>query len=117
MRNVVLLSAFILLLPCTAQAQFFFRKATPKVPAQRVPELVAIVRGDPEERKRTSAAEELREYDIKTYPEIVTTLAEAAMHDAKNSVRAEAVSSLSRIRPVSSTAGQAIEYAAASDPH
>ena len=93
------------------------QKSGPQDPRARMPELVAILRSDPDERKRTAAADELREYDSKSYPEIVPALVEAAGKDAKYGVRSEALSSLSRIRPVSQAAGQALEQAAANDPH
>jgi hypothetical protein len=80
-----------------------------------VPELILIVKTDPDERKRAAAAEELREYDVKTFTEIVPVLADVLLHDTKQTVRSEALTSLSRIRPVSNLAGQAMEKAAAED--
>jgi hypothetical protein len=103
-----------------AQAQIFswnpFRKSPPPVPpAQRVSQLIVAVRTDTDERKRVAAVEELRNFDTKAFPEIVPVLAEAAEKDTKPAVRAEAVNSLVRIRPVSNIAGQAIEAAAQHD--
>ncbi len=112
-----LLALALTLTTDVAHAQFFFKKAAPKVPAQRVPELLTTLRGDPDERRRANAAEELREYDIKAFPEIVPTLAESAVRDTKSSVRSDALSSLSRIRPVTNVAGKALEHAAANDSH
>ena len=105
----------------SAQAQIFFnpfRKAPPPPPpAERVGQLVSIIKSDPDERKRTLAVEEIRDFDTKAFPEIVPILADVAQNDAKPGVRAEAVSSLVRIRPVTQIAGQAIEHAAAKDDH
>ncbi len=105
----------------SAQAQIFFnpfRKAPPPPPpAERVGQLVSIIKSDPDERKRTLAVEEIRDFDTKAFPEIVPILADIAQTDAKPGVRAEAVSSLVRIRPVTQIAGQAIEHAAAKDDH
>ena len=82
-----------------APAQFFFKKARP-VPAQRVPELILILKTETDERKRAQAAEELREYDAKTYSEIVPVLIDVLHNDKKSNVRLEALSSLSRVRLV-----------------
>src|SRR6266496_1217907 len=116
MRKLV--AAVLITLPIAwlapANAQLFSRK--PKTPpAQRVPELLAQAKADPDERKRAAAAEELREFDTKSYPEIVIVLADIARTDAKSSVRYEAVSSLAKIRPVSPIAGQTLEWASAHD--
>jgi hypothetical protein len=107
----------LLVLPaCTvpAQAQLFFKKSRP-TPAQRVPELILTLKTETNERKRAQAAEELREYDPKTYTEIVPVLIDVLHNDKNSNVRMEALNSLSRIRPVSPAAGQAIEHAANSD--
>jgi hypothetical protein len=102
------------LLPAAAPGQIFAKKAK-VVPSQRVPELIVIVKTDPDERKRASAAEELHLYDVKTFTEIVPVLVDVLQHDKKVSVRLEAVTSLAKIRPVSTMAGQALEKAAADD--
>jgi hypothetical protein len=107
----------LLALPVCAvpvQAQIFFKKARP-TPAQRVPELILTLKTESDERKRAQAAEELREYDAKTFTEIVPVLIDVLHNDKKSNVRLEALNSLARLRPVSQTAGQAIEHAASSD--
>ena len=113
------LAAWCLIGAAPAEAQIFniFRKAPPPPPppAQRVPQLIGIVKGDPDERKRISAVEELRDHDTKAFPDIVPILADVAKNDAKAAVRAEAINSLVRIRPISTLAGQAIEKAAGGD--
>jgi hypothetical protein len=102
-----------------AHAQLFFnpfRKAPPAVPpAERVGQLVTTIKSDPDERKRVAAVEELRDFDSKSFPQIVDILADIAQNDSKAGVRGEAVSSLVRMRPVSPIAGQAIENAASKD--
>jgi HEAT repeat protein len=98
-----------------AQAQLFFPKKQKPNPTQRVPELIVIVKTDPDEHKRTHAAEELREYDAAVFTEIVPVLADVLLHDKKMNVRLEALNSLTKIRPVSTTAGRAMEKAAADD--
>jgi hypothetical protein len=93
---------------------FFNRKPKPK-PEERVPELVVTVKTDQDEHKRASAAGELRQYDPTTFKEIVPILVDVLKNDPQTSVRLEAASSLSHIRPVSQEAGVALEYAAAKD--
>jgi len=97
-----------------ADAQLFAKKSKVN-PSQRVPELIVIVKTDPDEKKRAQAAEELRDYDATKFTEIVPVLVDVLKHDKKLSVRLESLGSLSRIRPVSTLAGQAIEKAAAED--
>jgi hypothetical protein len=97
-----------------AEAQLFFKKARP-IPAQRVPELILTLKTETDERKRAAAAEELRDYDAKTFTEIIPVLIDVLHNDKKTGVRLEALNSLYRLRPVSQAAGQAIEYTSAND--
>lgn len=94
-----------------AQAQFF-RK--PKLNLQ-VPELLSASKTEPDERKRLSAVEQLRDFDARNHPEIVPALIDLLLSDPKSNIRLEAVNSLSKIRPVSQQAGQALESAAQRD--
>jgi hypothetical protein len=98
-----------------AHAQGFFSKRPRPNPAERVPHLIVLVKTDPDERKRSQAAEELSNFDARTFAEIVPVLVDVAQHDQKPGVRQEALNSLARIRPVSQAAGQALERAAAQD--
>lgn len=104
----------------SAHAQFWnpFRKAAPTLPPeQRVSQLIGVIKSESDEYKRLDAVQDLREFDTKTFPELISLLADVAQRDSSSSVRAEAVSSLVRIRPISPIAGQAIEYVAAKDEH
>ena len=118
MKRLLLIAALIIL-PAgatPAQAQFsFLKRSRPAPPSQRVPELILMLKTDSDERKRVQAAEELRDYDTTTYTEIVPVLVDVAHRDPRPGVRAEALASLSKIRPVSPAAGQALEKAAAGD--
>lgn len=98
-----------------APAQLIFSKKVKTNPTQRVPELILILKTDPEERKRIQAAEELRDYDTATFTEIVPVLVDVMLHDKKPGVRSEALASLAKIRPVTTLAGQAMEKVAAED--
>jgi len=97
-----------------APAQLFAKKVKPN-PSQRVPELILILKTDPDEKKRAHAAEEIREYDATLFTEIVPVLVDVLQQDKKTSVRMEAVNSLAKIRPVNGLAGHALEKTAATD--
>src|SRR5262249_33698182 len=110
-----LLLVIVLAWAAPAPAQWIFAKKQKMNPSQRVPELVLIVKTDSDERKRSHAAEELRDYDSATFTEIVPVLVDVLQQDKKMNVRLEALTSLAKIRPVSARAGQAIEKAATED--
>lgn len=114
-RHILLVLAIQVSLVLPASAGIIFnRKAKPN-PAQRVPELINTIKGDPNDHKREAAAEELREYDSKAFPEITAILMDVAQHDTKPEVRGEAVQSLAKIRPVSQEVGFVLEQVHASD--
>jgi hypothetical protein len=92
-----------------------FRKNKAPNPAERVGELLNTLRSDPDERKRLGAAEELRQFDARLYPNILPALIDSLANDPSSSVRAEAASSLGKIRPIEAAAGQALEKALAQD--
>jgi hypothetical protein len=109
--SAVLLSA----LTVSARAGIFFNKHPKPIPATRVPELLQIVRTETDDHKRAAAALELRNYDPAAFPEIVPALVELTLRDSNTGVRLEAVQSLSKLRPVSSQAGWALEQAVEKD--
>lgn len=101
--------------PAEAGIGIFSRK--PKVdPAEQVPTLIMQLKTDKDEGKRSVAAEELRQYDPKAFPEIMTVLSDALLKDSSTAVRAEAASSIAKLRPINQQAGYALEQAAANDP-
>lgn len=93
----------------------FFKRANKPEPAEYVPALIKTLQTDPDERKREVAAEELREYDLKSFPDIMPALVEALKNDPSSSVRLEVVSTISKLRPITQQAGYALEQAVASD--
>jgi hypothetical protein len=117
MKNRLLL--VLVLLPTLARPVhagiIFGKKTTPPSPTERVPELVTQLKTDGDENKRAKAAEELRQYDPKTFPEIVPLLVDVLINDKKPAVRAEAAQSLGKLRPISQQAGLALEHALAKD--
>lgn len=113
----LLIATVVLALPAwsgTAHAQLLFKKQRP-TPSQRVPELILSIKTEGDERRRALAAEELRDFDTRTFSEIVPVLVDVLHRDPKVNVRLEALNSLARIRPVSQSVGQALEHAAAND--
>jgi hypothetical protein len=99
-----------------APAGHLFGKRPKPNPTERVPVLLMTVKTDPDEHKRAAAAEELRQFDAKAFPEILTVLAHVGLHDPKVGVRLEAIQTLGRVRPISREAGWVLEQAAAKDP-
>jgi hypothetical protein len=112
--HLVLVLATLAAVSANAHAGILFKKTKP-IPTERVPELIGIVQTEKDEHKRVSAAEELRQYDANTYPEIIVVLADVLLTDPSSSVRAEAADSLARLRPVTQSAGLALEQALAKD--
>lgn len=96
-----------------AQAQLFARKV--RLNGMQVPELIVVVRTDTDERKRLAAIEQLRESDVKAFPDIVPNLIEVMLHDPRYTVRMEAMHSLVKIRPMTQQVGQALQQTAAHD--
>lgn len=110
---------FALLLGMAAHVSagvFFGRNKKKPPPSERVPELIGVIQSDGDESKRAEAAEELRQYDPAAFPSIEPVLIDALLKDRKAGVRSEAAQSLSKLRPVSQDAGQALEKALHNDP-
>jgi hypothetical protein len=98
----------------SSRAGIFSRK--PKVnPSERVPELLTELKSSTEESQRSNAAEELRQFDPKSHPEIMSALIGALSKDASPAVRSEAAASLGKLRPISQQAGYALEQAQNND--
>jgi hypothetical protein len=109
----------LLLLPLLADSSsagiIFGKKNKKPTPAERVPELLAVIKTDGDENKRAAAAQELRQYDPNQFPMIVPVLVDVLLTDKKPGVRAEAAQTLGKIRPVSQQAGLALEQALTGD--
>jgi hypothetical protein len=114
LRLLALLALGLTVAPLDAGI-FGRKKKEDPSPAQRVPELLQIIQTDRDDHNRLRAIEELRNYSPTDYPQIVPTLLHALMSDPKASVRAEAVQTLGRYRPVAPQIGQALEYAREND--
>jgi hypothetical protein len=97
-----------------ASAGLFGKKNKP-TPSERVPELINTLKNDGDEHKRSSAAEELRQYDPQQFPDMIPALIDAVLTDKKPAVRAEAAQTLGKLRPVTPSAGAALEQALAKD--
>jgi hypothetical protein len=114
-RRFLLALGFVAVLAGPAKAGFFFNKHAKPNPAQRVPQLLLILKTDADENKRVNAAKELLEFDPKAFPEMIPILIDVLKHDQKAAVRVEVVQTLSKLRPISQEAGMALE-AAVGDP-
>ena len=116
-RRTLLLVMCAMLLATPLRAGFLpFGKKKPKPdPAQRVPELLGLVKSSPDESKRSDAADELRKYEPQQFPEMIPTLLDVMQTDQKPGVRMSAMSTLSKYRPVSVEIGLAFEQVLAKD--
>ena len=114
--RIRLFFASLLALACASLSEAGpFRKTSKPDPATQVPLLLQILRTNTDERAREAAANSLREYDAKAFPEILPALTEALTTDKNPSVRSEAAESIGKIRPISIQAGYALEQAIAND--
>jgi HEAT repeats len=113
-RALLVLVVFVVL-PVSASAGILFKKTPKPKPEDRVPELIGILQTEKDEHKRASAAEEIRQFDPATFPDIIVVLADVVINDPSSSVRTEAADSLGRMRPATQQAGQALEQALAKD--
>lgn len=114
-----LLATMVVMQVCFAShaaGGFFSKPAKPKPAQERVPELIALLRGNPDESLRADAADELRQFDPAVFPDIIPALIDSLLTDKKAGVRAECASSLSKLKGVHAKVGQALEYAMANDP-
>jgi hypothetical protein len=100
-----------LVLAVPAPAGIFFGKHPKPNPAERVPQLLATLKTDPDEGKRTSAAKALREFDPSAFPEMMPILIDVLKHDPQAGVRLEVIQTLGKLRPISQNAGVAMEEA------
>jgi hypothetical protein len=112
---LVLTGALLIAAAPDGSAQWFGTKKTKTPPQQRVAELIGALKTDKDNAHRADAAEELRHFDAKEFPEIVPVLIDALQTDASASVRVEAATSLGRLRPISQPAGLALEKASSGD--
>jgi hypothetical protein len=94
----------------------FFGKHTKPNPNERVPELLNLIATSNDEHKRSTAVEELRQYDVAAFPDMIPLLLEVLAKDPKPAVRSEAAETLSKLRPVSKQVGKALELAQNQDP-
>jgi hypothetical protein len=112
--RILLVPLVLVMLAPVSPAGIFSRKTKPN-PAERVPELLIQLRTSADEAQRTAAAEELRQYDPKSFSDVIPALIDALARDTSPAVRSEAASSLGRLRPISQQAGYALEQAQNND--
>src|SRR5215204_5365035 len=112
--RVLLVPLVVATVAPAAPAGIFSRKPKSNA-AARVPELLLQLQSAQDEGQRAGAAEELRQYDAKESPRVVPALIDALGRDASPSVRAEAATTLGKLRPISQQAGYALEQAQNND--
>jgi hypothetical protein len=112
--RILLVPLVLVLLAPVSPAGIFSRKTKPN-PAERVPELLIQLKTSPDEAQRAAAAEELRQFDPKSFSDVIPALIDALARDTSPAVRSEAASSLGRMRPISQQAGYALEQAQNND--
>jgi hypothetical protein len=116
------LAVAVFLAPVTAaRADFprlgiFRKKQKDEQPQQKAKQLVETLKSDPDEKKRKSAAEDLREQDPRNNSDIMPTLISALQKDPSPEVRAEAAETIGKLKPVAQTAGVALEQTLITDP-
>jgi len=103
-----------LVLATAADAGIFSKKDKP-APAVQVVDLIRTLQNAPDPGKRADAAEELRQFDAASFPEIVPALIFALQNDSNSGVRKQAAESLGKIKPTSQEALQALEQAEKQD--
>ncbi len=115
MRRIFL---FLLLLTTlmagAARAGIIFnRTPTPPkpAPAERVPQLLKELKENGDENKRGAVVDELRQFDLQAFPQIVPAIIEALINDKKPYVRAEAAQTLGKLRPMMPEIASALEIA------
>src|SRR5262245_1467923 len=113
-NRILLVPLVVAALTPPAPAGLFSRK--PKVhPADRVPELLIQLQTAQDEGQRAAAAEELRQFDAKEFPKVIPALMDALARDPSPGVRAEAATTLGKLRPISQQAGYALEQSQNND--
>jgi hypothetical protein len=109
--RLLLVGLYFAVLTAPAPAGILFGKHTKPNPAERVPELLATLKTDTSENKRTNAAKELRDYDAAAFPDMIPILIDVLQRDDKAGVRVEVAQTLGKLRPISQEAGMALEEA------
>jgi len=116
-RQYIIATMVAIQVCCIAEAggSIFSKPQKPKPARERVPELVALIKTNPDEALRADAAEELRTFDPTQFPEIIPALIDVLLTDKKPSVRAEAASSLGKLKGIHTKVGQSLEQSMVND--
>ena len=114
-----LLAVFALLSAAPVHAGIIFNRHS-KQPAKPngsdvASQLIRIVSGDADERRRAAAAVELGKVDLRQHPEAGKALIEVLRGDSSATVRGEAAQALGRMRPLTQQVAEALDAASSSD--
>ena len=85
-------------------------------PLSKVKQIVLTLQADPDAAKRQAAVAELARLDPRTNPEVLPALVASLQRDPAEDVRVAAADAVGGLKPVSQSAGLAMEAALASDP-
>jgi hypothetical protein len=115
---VVLIGVAVTASSAPAQGlNIFKRRSKPDTsPATKVKQLAETLRASPDEGKRKQAAEDLREFDPRSNPDLIPALMGAVQKDPVPGVRSAAAESIGKLKPVSQPAGLTLEAVAQADP-
>lgn len=121
-RRWLTLAVFVGVLVSAPQAPaqglniFKRRSKSEASPAAKVKQLAETLRASPDEGKRKQAAEDLRDYDPRSNPDLIPALTAAVQKDPVPAVRSAAAESIGKLKPVSQPAGLTLEAVAQADP-
>lgn len=121
-RTVTAALALLAAAPVDVHADFprlgIFRKKAKEneESPQKSKQLLETLRNDTDEKKRQVAAAGMREFDPRSNPEVVPGLISALQRDPSPEVRSEAAQTLGQLKPISSSAGLALEQTFTADP-
>ena len=99
-----------------AQGLNIFKRRSKSDPPAKVKQLAETLRTSPDEGKRKQAAEELREFDPRSNPDLIPALMGAVQKDPVPAVRSAAAEAIGKLKPVSQPAGLTLEAVAQADP-
>src|SRR5690606_23961734 len=115
--NYLIVAALLAATACPAPATGIFgNRKQPGNSAQQVQQLILKIQSSNDSVQRTDAAEDLRDFDIGEFPQIIPVLVNSLKNDKSIQVRIEAARSLGKIRPLTKMAGDALSDAASNDP-
>lgn len=116
---ILTLTIGLVMVPSASAIDFglgIFKRRQKPEPVSKAKQLISVLQSSPDAGKRQEAAEELRSIDARVVPDVIPTLMNSLQQDPSPAVRAEAATSLGKIKPINQSAGIVLERASQSDP-